>query len=78
MRLENSVIDQVQSIANEDHDGNFTAAMESIINQALAMRGVNVVLRWQMYDSVKQHEYERTEKESGQPNVRQLIDALHI
>lgn len=78
IRLENSLIERIHEIAKDDHDGNFTAAIESLINQSILMRGLMVQTRWNMYDSVKQSEYDRTEKETGNPNVRQLIDALHI
>lgn len=78
IRLENSLIRKVSLVADEFNDGNFTAAIESLINQALLMRELDLQTRWNMYDSVKQSEYDRTEKETGNPNVRHLIDALHI
>lgn len=70
MRLEDSVIDRVQGIANDHHDGNFTAAMESIINQALAMRDIDLSVRKQMYSTGNSWQKD--------PDVRQLVDALHI
>lgn len=78
IRLDNTIIRKVSVIAEDEHEGNFTAAMESLINQALLMRGLDMQTRWNMYDRVKQSEYDRTEKETGNPNVRHLIDALHI
>lgn len=78
IRLENSLIEKVSLIAESEYEGNFTAAMESLINQAALIRDLNIQTRWAMYDCVKQSEYDRTEKETGNPNVRQLIDALHI
>lgn len=78
VRLESLLINQVEAVANEFHDGNFTAAVESLLSQSLIMRDLDIKTRWRMYDHVKQSEYERTEKETGIPNVRQLIDALHI
>lgn len=78
VRLDKSLINQVESISNEFHDGNFTAAIESLLMQSLIMRSLDIKTRWMMYDHVKQSEYERTDKETGIPNVRQLIDALHI
>lgn len=78
IRLDNTLIEKISEVANTDHDGNFTAAIESLIGQSILMRGLDIKTRWSMYDSVKQYEYDRTEKETGNPNVRQLIDALHI
>ena len=78
IRLENGLIERVATIAESEYQGNFTAAMESLINQAALIRGLSMQTRWTMYDCVKQSEYDRTEKETGNPNVRQLIDALHI
>lgn len=78
IRLDNELISKITAIAERDHHGNFTAAIESLANQAILIRGLDTLTRWSMYDSVKQSEYERTEAETGTPNVRQLIDALHI
>jgi hypothetical protein len=78
LRLEGDLIEQVQAIAEEHYGGNFTATIESLVAQSIKVRDLPVSTRWNMYDSVKQSEYARTEKETGNPNVRQLIDALHI
>ena len=78
VRLEKHLINAVSAVSDAEHGGNFTSAIESLLNQALLMRQLDIKTRWNMYDHVKQAEYARTENETGQPNVRQLIDALHI
>lgn len=71
-RIEESCLDEVQKVADSEFDGNFTAALESLINQACLLRGMDIKQRHVMFDSVKSECY----PEPG--NVRNLIDALHI
>jgi len=78
VRLDKNMINAVSAIADSDHSGNFTAAIESLLNQSLLMRQIEIETRLRMYDHVKKSEYERTQKINGVANVRQLIDALHI
>lgn len=78
VRLDKDVINAVAAVAEADHSGNFTAAVESLLNQSLLMRCIDVQTRLKMYDHVKQSEYARTKADCGAANVRQLIDALHI
>jgi len=78
VRLDSHMIGAITEIADLNHDGNFTAALESLVNQSLVMRGIDINVRYEMYDKVKQAVYKQTEKDTGVANVRQLIDALHI
>lgn len=78
VRLDQQMIIAVSEIADSEHNGNFTAALESLLNQSLLMRGLDIGIRHDMYNKVKQSVYKQTEKDTGVANVRQLIDALHI
>lgn len=71
-RIEESCLNKTKAVADSEFDGNFTAALESLINQACLLRELDIQQRHVMYDSVKSECY----PDPG--NVRNLIDALHI
>lgn len=69
-RLDNEILGMIQKIADDEFDGNSTAAIESMCNQSAMMRSVDDRIRHIMYSSAK-NEVDHTE-------ARTLIDALHI
>lgn len=74
LRIEEDKVEAIQKLANIEHDGNFTAAVDSLLNQALSMRGICERDRWEMYSSVSP-QY----KSSGTlEQLRPLLDGLHI
>lgn len=74
IRFEEGLIKEIQDIADTDHSGNYTAALEGIVKQALAMRSVDERVRWHLYSEGK--------KKCGQlyddKMTRKIIDGLHI
>lgn len=74
LRIEENKIKAIQKIADIEHEGNFTAAVESLLNQSLSMRGICERDRWEMYSSVSS-----LYKTSGTlEQLRPLLDGLHI
>jgi DNA polymerase III delta prime subunit len=52
-RLESDLIDEITKIAETGYDGNFTAAVESLLEQSISMRSLPEQVRWQMYSGAK-------------------------
>ena len=74
LRIEEDKIKAIQKIADVEHEGNFTAAVERLLNQSLSMRGICERDRWEMYSSVSS-----LYKTSGTlDQLRPLLDGLHI
>lgn len=73
-RFEESLIAEIQEIADRDHSGNYTAALESLAKQALSMRSVDEDVRWKLYSGGKRH------CGGGYDDrlTRKIIDGLHI
>lgn len=73
-RFEEELINKIQAVADEDHSGNYTAALESLAKQALSMRSVDEDVRWKLYSGGKRH------CGGGYDDklTRQIIDGLHI
>jgi DNA-binding SARP family transcriptional activator len=73
-RLEESMIDELQKIADQSHGGNATSALEEIINQAVSIRNIDEDIRWQMYNA-----YQRATSQDGNDRAaRNVVDALNI
>jgi hypothetical protein len=53
IRFEQELIDKIQSIADVEHSGNYTAALESLAVQAIALRDIDERARWMMYSGSK-------------------------
>lgn len=74
-RFEESLISEIQKIADLEHSGNYTAALESLAKQALSMRCIDEDTRWKIYSASK--------KACGSGFfedrlTRKLVDGLHI
>lgn len=53
MRISEDLHKAVSDMAESDHGGVFTAAVESLLAQALMIRAVDEQLRWVMYGAAK-------------------------
>lgn len=69
-RLDDSCLDSIQLIADQEFEGNATAAIESLCSQAALMRSIDDRIRHMMYHTAK-NEIDHTQ-------ARSIVDALHI
>lgn len=53
IRFEQEMIDAVQAVADSEHGGNYTAALESLVSQSMAIRSIEEQARWMMYSGSK-------------------------
>lgn len=53
VRIEESLIEKLTSIADSEFEGNQTAALEAFIKQAVALRAYSVEDRWDMFSSYR-------------------------
>lgn len=53
MRIEKELRESVKDLADSEFDGNFTAAVESLLGQSLRLRTVETNTRWAMYSAAK-------------------------
>ena len=53
MRIEKELRESVKDLADSEFDGNFTAAVESLLGQSLRLRAVETNTRWAMYSAAK-------------------------
>lgn len=70
-RLESSTVEIIKSVADSEFDGNATAAIEAMVNQASKMKAIDMRHRHMMYDRVKSEYMNGTD-------IRKLIDGLDI
>lgn len=73
-RFEESLIKEIQAIADSEHSGNYTAALESLARQSLSMRSINENIRWGLYSGGKKH----CGGAYDDKLTRKIIDGLHI
>lgn len=79
IRLENQLIEKIQGMADCEYQGNFTAAMECLINQAISARSVDERVKWIMYSAAKQSIADEDLSEKDYHKfITKLTDALHI
>lgn len=78
-RLEQGMVEAITKIAQENHDDNFTAAVESLLAQSIAMRSLPEQTRWYMYSGVKRFGgLEDLDERSYVSAVNQITAALFI
>lgn len=53
MRLDSEIRSAVKDFSETEFDGNFTAAMEKLLDQSLRMRLLDDRIRWEMYGAAK-------------------------
>jgi len=53
MRIGKELRESVKDLADSEFDGNFTAAVESLLGQSLRLRSVEINTRWAMYSAAK-------------------------
>lgn len=72
-KIEESVVEMIKESADKSHEGNLTAALESLIKQAYCMRSIEIDARWAMYSEAKSFNGGFDDKET-----RTYIDGLFI
>lgn len=72
-KLEESIIEMIKDAADKEFDGNMTAALESMVNQAHLMRQIELDTRWTMYSAAK-----RQKGGFDDRDTRAFVDALHV
>lgn len=79
MRLNEEIKSAVKSLADDEYDGNFTAAIECLLAQSLRLRLIDVNTRWAMYSAAKNHN-SKVIMDDQQYNsfIRKLTDGLFI
>lgn len=79
IRLENGLIEAVSELAQAEYEGNFTAAIEDLINQSLVTRSIDDRAKWMMYSAAKQSIAEEyLEEKEYHKFITMITDALHI
>ena len=75
VRLEEKMIEQIQAVADESFDGNFTAALIDCALSGVNMRLIPEHVRWEMKDGMR-----RTDDGMNfyNENGRIVVDALQI
>lgn len=75
VRIEDSMIDQIQAIADTDFDGNFTAALIDCASAGINMRKIPEDVRNAMKSGMIQYPFAN---DFYHDNARVVIDALQI
>lgn len=78
MRISEDLHKAVTSMAESEHGGVFTAAVESLLTQALRMRGIDERVRWVMYGSAKNENAESLPVEEHSALIKNLVYGLHL
>ena len=66
----------VSKLAHDEHKGNFTAAVDVLLAQALAMRKVPKQVRFSMYDQAESYENRIKSIDGRHPNCNVTQSAL--
>lgn len=81
-RVEDSLLEKLSDIANEEFDGNVTAALEAFLEQGVALRTFTEQERWFIYSKSNSvvHQYSKTERGSFEEaqRIRSLTTALWV
>ncbi len=78
-RLDSDLVEEITRIADEYHDSNFTAAVESLLMQAISIRNLPEQLRWQMVSGVKRAGgLDRLSEQDYISAVNKITDGLYI
>lgn len=79
VRLDKEIKSAVKSLADDEYEGNFTAAVECLLAQSLRMRLIDINTRWAMYSAAKNHN-SKVIMDDQQYNsfIRKLTDGLFI
>ena len=82
VRIEESLIDAVNKIADQEFSGNATAALEACMEQAIALRKIPENVRWGIYSNSNQQMLDDLDVERGTKEefeaIRSLTKALWI
>lgn len=81
-RVEDSLLEKLSDIANEEFDGNVTAALEAFLEQGVALRSFTEQERWFIYSRSNEVAYLYSGTERGSPEeakrIRSLTTALWV
>jgi hypothetical protein len=79
MRIEKELRESVKDLADSEFDGNFTAAVESLLGQSLRLRAVETNTRWAMYSAAKNaNAHIPMSDQQYNEFIRTLTDGLYI
>jgi hypothetical protein len=78
MRFSAETIERINGIAEQDHDGNFTAAVESLIHQSLVTRSLDQSVRWHMYEGAKKVMADQYDEKNYANLIRDSLQSLHL
>ena len=74
IRIDQDANDRLQEIADQEFDGNWTAALEAAMRQAVATRAFCENTRWDMYSAVKRDSPELADARQ----IKNLCDMLQV
>jgi hypothetical protein len=79
MRIDEEIKSAVKRLADNEYEGNFTAAVECLLAQSLRMRMIDLTTRWEMYGAAKNAK-SKVVMDDKQYNefIRKLTDGLFI
>lgn len=78
-RLDSDLIDEIKKIAETSHDGNFTAAVESLLEQSIAIRSLSEQVRWKMYSGAKRlGALNKLDERDYVTTTNKMIEGLYI
>lgn len=78
MRVDSEIVAAVKEIAQDQHNGNFTAAVEDLIRQSLQMRSIEESYRWKMYEAAKSHLGHAKDSQTYTKFIRSILTSLHL
>ena len=74
IRIDQDANDRLQEIADQEFDGNWTAALEAAMRQAVSTRAFHEDDRWKMYSAISNNRNCKIEDRQ----VKALCDILQV
>ena len=79
IRFTQEMIEKIQAIADSEHSGNYTAALESLVSQSISIREIDEQTRWMMYSGSKNlGAFNELEERESVALTGKMVDGLHI
>lgn len=76
VRIEESLVEKLGEIADKEFDGNATAALESLVSQAIASRVMPSGVRWGIYSKVKDQVLDEMEIQRSTKREFEVISCI--
>lgn len=76
VRIEESLVEKLGDIAEQEFGGNATAALEAIIGQAADLRVIPEVVRWSVYSKVNEQILSEMGVQRGTQEEYKLIRSI--